>query len=782
MSQSSQPPSGAGPGAAAASARAAELRERLDRANHQYYTLDAPQLSDADYDRLFRELQQLEAEHPELRRVDSPTQRVGAAPAEGFATVRHERSMLSLSNVFSEAELADFDRRVRERLKWPAAAGEIDYAAEPKLDGLAVSLLYESGELLRGATRGDGSSGEDITANLRTVASIPLRLAGDDWPRRLEVRGEVFMPLAGFARMNEAARARGEKTFVNPRNAAAGSLRQLDSRITARRPLDFCAYATGVVEGGELPASHYAILQRLADWGLPVSPELRRVAGVAGCLDYYREIGARRAALGYDIDGVVYKVDDLDLQQRLGYVARAPRWATAHKFPAQEESTELLDVEFQVGRSGALTPVARLRPVFVGGVTVANATLHNMDEIRRKDVHIGDAVIVRRAGDVIPEVVAVIAERRPAAARAVALPATCPVCGSQVVQAQGEVVARCSGGLICAAQRKQAIRHFASRRAMDIDGLGDKLVEQLVDAGLVERVDQLYALQAGQLAGLERMGEKSAANLLAAIERSKSTTLARFLFALGIPEVGETTAAALAAHFADLDALMAARREDFIASRGLHGIGETRAQAIVDYLAARPELEEPGGDFAEWLAAQGIARLSRANAQALAGRYPTLAALRVAGAEDLANRRQSLVEGVGETVAEHIAGFFAEAHNREVIAALRAAGLHWPASAAPARELGDDSGGDGDGDGDGDGNGDALAGNTYVLTGTLAGMTRDQARERLLARGAKVTGSVSKKTTAVIAGSDPGSKVAKAESLGVPVLGEAQLAELLGGG
>ncbi len=763
----------------AAARRAAELRERLERANHEYYALDAPQLSDADYDRLFRELQQLEAEHPQLQRVDSPTRRVGAAPAEGFATLRHERPMLSLSNVFSEAELADFDRRVRERLKWPAAS-EMDYVAEPKLDGLAVSLLYESGELVRGATRGDGSSGEDISANLRTVSSIPLQLAGDGWPRRLEVRGEVFMPLAGFARMNEAARARGEKTFVNPRNAAAGSLRQLDSRITARRPLDFCAYAVGVVEGGELPASHYAILQRLADWGLPVNGEVRRVAGVAGCLDYYREIGARRAELGYDIDGVVYKVDDLDLQQRLGFVSRAPRWATAHKFPAQEESTELLDVEFQVGRTGALTPVARLRPVFVGGVTVANATLHNMDEIRRKDVHIGDAVIVRRAGDVIPEVVAVIAERRPAGARPVAMPEACPVCGSQVLQAQGEAVARCSGGLICAAQRKQAIRHFASRRAMDIDGLGDKLVEQLVDTGLIEHVDQLYALDAGQLAGLERMGEKSAANLVAAIEHSKSTTLARFLFALGIPEVGETTAAALAAHFGDLEPLMAARREDFIASRGLHGIGETKARAIVDYLAARPGLEQPAGDFAEWLAAQGIPRLSRANARTLAEHYPTLAALRGTSVEDLANRRQSLVEGVGETVAEHIAGFFAEAHNREVIAALRAAGVHWPAADEPP--VAGVAAGDDDALAGNTLVGNTLAGNTYVLTGTLAGMTRDEARARLTARGAKVTGSVSKKTTAVIAGSEPGSKVAKAESLGVAVLGEAELAALLGEG
>jgi DNA ligase (NAD+) len=745
-------------------ARAEALRDELNFHSHRYYTLDDPEIPDAEYDRLFRELQALENDFPELLTPDSPTQRVGGAPSTGFATVQHERPMLSLSNVFSDEELGDFDRRVRDRLKL-ASSAVIDYVAEPKLDGLAVSLLFEDGVFVRGATRGDGSSGEDITQNLRTIKAIPLRLSGTGWPQRLEVRGEVFMPRAGFEKMNAAARERDEKTFVNPRNAAAGSLRQLDSRITAKRPLDFYAYSVGVVEGGELPQTQFEIMCQLAEWGLPISPEMRRVGGRAGCLDYYRDIGARRDALPYDIDGVVYKVDALDLQEQLGFVARAPRWATAHKFPAQEETTTLLDVEFQVGRTGALTPVARLDPVFVGGVTVSNATLHNMDEIRRKDVHIGDTVIVRRAGDVIPEVAGVVASRRPENARAVALPEACPVCGSHVAQADGEAVARCTGGLICAAQRKEAIKHFASRRAMDVDGLGDKLVEQLIDSGLIEHVDQLYGLTAEQLAGLERMGEKSANNLVEAIEKSKSTTLARFLFALGIPEVGETTAQALAEHFADLPQLMAATLDDFVPSRGVPGIGPGKAEAITSYFARRDELEYDGTDLPSWLMLRGIPRLTRANADALAEHFGTLEKLRAATADELANNSKSTVEGIGLTVAEHITGFFAEPHNREVIARLLDAGVHWDAAVEAVAAGADAS---------------SLEGNTYVLTGTLSSMTRDEAKARLTALGAKVTGSVSKKTTAVIAGADPGSKVSKAESLGVPVLAETDLAQLLG--
>lgn len=658
------------------------LRREIREHNYRYYVLDDPSVPDAEYDRLMRELETLEAAHPELVTPDSPTQRVGAEPADRFGEVRHVIPMLSLANAFSEDDLNAFYKRIRDRL---GTDDDIEFAAEPKLDGLAVSLLYEDGKLVRGATRGDGVTGEDITQNIRTIKTIPLALHGEDWPQVLEVRGEVYMPRKGFEALNARARERGEKTFVNPRNAAAGSLRQLDPRITAERPLAMFCYGVGKVEGAALPDRQSAILERLQDWGLRVCPERDVVTGPAGCLDYYRRIGAQRDRLPYEIDGVVYKVNRIDLQEDLGFVSRAPRWAIAHKFPAQEEITLLRDVEFQVGRTGALTPVARLEPVFVGGVTVSNATLHNMDEIERKDVHIGDTVIVRRAGDVIPEVVGVVAERRPKDARPVRLPAVCPVCGSEVVRAEGEAVARCSGGLYCAAQRKEAIKHYASRRAMDIEGLGDKLVDQLVEAGLVDHVDDLYRLTPAQVASLERMGEKSAQNLIEAIDRSRQTTLERFIFALGIREVGEATARALALHFGDLAPLMQADEEAL--------------QQVPD---------------------------------------------------------------VGPIVARHVVSFFHQPHNREVIDRLLAAGIEWEAiEVTPAGEQ-------------------PLAGRTYVLTGTLESMTRDEAKARLMALGAKVSGSVSKKTTAVIAGAEAGSKLAKAESLGVEILSEEDLKALLG--
>lgn len=666
---------------ATASARVQQLRRRIEYHNQRYYVLDDPEIPDADYDRLLRDLQDLEARYPELITPSSPTQRVGAQPLTKFAPARHELPMLSLDNAFSAAELHAFDQRVRERLE----IDRVDYVAEPKLDGLAVSLLYQQGELTRAATRGDGETGEDITRNVRTIDSIPLRLLGKDWPERLEVRGEVYMPRAGFEQLNARARKNNEKPFANPRNAAAGSLRQLDPRITASRPLDIYCYAVGIARGAQLPVTHFAILQQLRDWGMRVSPMVRQVSGAEGCLRYYREVGLLRPDLPYEIDGVVYKLDRLDQQKALGFVARAPRWAIAHKFPAQEASTVLTDVEFQVGRTGALTPVARLYPVVVGGVTVSNATLHNMDEVERKDVRIGDTVIVRRAGDVIPEVVSVVPAKRPQVARKVLLPAHCPACGSMVLRQEGEAAARCTGGLYCSAQRKEAIWHFASRRALDIEGLGQKRVDQLVDSGLVEHVDDLYKLDLEQLAGLERMAEKSALNLLAALEKSKATTLARFIYALGIREVGEATARSLVAHFHSLQAI---------------------SEADEDELLAVPD--------------------------------------------------------VGPIVAGHIRAFFQQPHNCEVIDNLRvSAGIHWD-EYIPAGEQTL-----------------PLQGQTFVLTGTLAGIKRDVAKARLQALGARVSGSVSKKTTAVIAGEKAGSKLARAKALGVKVLNESVLMDLL---
>ena len=661
------------------------LREQIRHHNYLYHVLDAPEIPDAEYDRLVRELQRLEAEHPELVTPDSPTQRVGAQPIEAFGTIEHRLPMLSLDNAFSEEELRDFHRRVVDRLELEDGGEHLRYAAEPKLDGAAVSLLYVDGTLQKGATRGDGTRGEDITHNVRTIDAVPLKLIGDDYPETLEVRGEVFMPIAGFEAYNKKAREAGEKTFVNPRNAAAGSLRQLDPRLTAERPLDIYVYSVGIVEGREMPGNQDEVLDQLQEWGLKTCPERNVVEGIDGCLAYYEDLAARRDSLSYEIDGVVYKVNSRAEQRELGFVSRAPRWAIAHKFPAQEELTVVQGVEFQVGRTGALTPVARLEPVFVGGVTVSNATLHNMDEVNRKDVRIGDTVIVRRAGDVIPEVVSVIKDRRPKGARKVKLPARCPVCDSAVVREEGEAVARCTGGLYCSAQRVEALKHFVSRRAMDIDGLGAKLIEQLVSIDRIKTPDGLFELEKEELSSLERMGEKSAQNLIDAIEQSKETTLARFLYSLGIREVGEATAVNLATHFGRLDGIVSASEEELLS-----------------------------------------------------------------------------VADVGPVVASRIRAFFDEPHNREVISRLRDAGVHWKESKPRSAPK--------------DG---PLAGKIFVLTGTLAAMTRDEAKDRIQALGGKVTGSVSKKTDYVIFGEKAGSKLGKAQQLGVETLDETQFEALL---
>jgi DNA ligase (NAD+) len=664
----------------ASAARAAQLRAQIAQHDYRYYVLDEPLVSDAEYDRLMQELRALEAAHPELVTADSPTQRVSGTPSAAFGEVVHQVPMLSLDNAFSEDDLRAFDRRVHERL---GRDGELEYVAEPKLDGLAVSVIYRDGLLERAATRGDGVSGEDVTANVRTIRAVPQRLLGSA-PLLFEARGEVFMMVAGFERMNQLARERGEKVFVNPRNAAAGSLRQLDARITATRPLSAFFYGIGVIEGVPLPAQQSELLELLRAHGLPVSPQTRTVQGVEGCLAYYRRIGERRSSLPYQIDGVVYKLNSRADQERLGFVSRAPRWAIAHKYPPDEVFTVVKDISFQVGRTGALTPVARLEPVFVGGVTVSNVTLHNIDEVQRKDVRVGDTVVVRRAGDVIPEVVGVVLDQRPEGTVPVELPAHCPVCHSQVLRAAGEAVARCTGGFTCRAQRQESLRHFASRRALDIEGLGDKLIEQLVERDAVRTPADLYALTAAQLAQLDRMAEKSAANLIAAIDRSRRTTLPRLLYGLGIREVGEATALALARHFGTLERLMQA--------------DEAAIQQVPD---------------------------------------------------------------VGPVVAAHVATFFASEDHRRVINELRAQGVSWPDMTAAAGGL------------------QSLIGRTFVITGTLAAMTREQAEEALSARGARVSGSVSKKTSFVIAGSEAGSKLARARELGVPVLDERQLLELI---
>jgi len=660
------------------------LRSQIRHHNYRYHVLDEPEVPDAEYDRLVRELQDLENKHPELVTADSPTQRVGAEPIKAFGTVQHILPMLSLDNAFSEDELNDFHRRVTERLELEIDAN-LNYAAEPKLDGAAVSLLYEKGQLMRGATRGDGTTGEDITHNVRTIDAVPLKLLNKGFPTTLEVRGEVFMPRDGFRTYNEQALKKGEKTFVNPRNAAAGSLRQLDPRLTAERPLDIYIYSVGVTEGGALPGCHSEILDRLQEWGFKVCPERKLVSGIRGCLEYYADIGRRRDSLRYDIDGVVYKVDRLDYQQQLGFVSRAPRWAIAHKFPAEEELTIVRAIEFQVGRTGAITPVARLEPVFVGGVTVSNATLHNMDGLHRKDVRVGDTVIIRRAGDVIPEVVRTVPDRRPKRTRIVRAPAKCPVCHSAVVREEGEAVARCTGGFICAAQRAEALKHFVSRRALDVDGLGSKLIEQLVAIDRIQTAADLYHLERDELANMDRMGEKSAENLLAAIERSKDTTLARFLYGLGIREVGEATARSLAAHYGKLTSIMKADEE------GLQ-----------------------------------------------------------------------TVQDVGPIVASRIRSFFAEKHNQKVVKGLIDSGLTWKETKASPKAA--------------DG---PLSGKIFVLTGTMSNMTRDEAKDKIQAAGGKVTGSVSKKTNFVVYGDNAGSKLTKAQKLGIETIDEDALQKLL---
>lgn len=655
--------------------RIEQLRSEIDDHNYRYYVLDEPAVPDAEYDRLMRELQDLETKYPDLVTPDSPTQRVGAMPSNTFESVTHRVPMLSLDNAFSAEELTDFDRRVRDRLKREET---VEYVAEPKLDGLAVSLHYENGLLVRAATRGDGYTGEDITANIRTIYSVPLRLRGKGWPAMVEVRGEVYMPKAGFEKLNQDLTDRGEKTFVNPRNAAAGSLRQKDARVTARRPLELCTYSVAVENESDLPDRHWDCIQKLKDWGFRINPEMRKVTGVDECLKAYEDLLELRNDLPYEIDGIVFKVNELALQRELGFVSRAPRWAIAQKFPAQEEMTVVEAVGFQVGRTGAVTPVARLKPVFVGGVTVSNASLHNMDEIERLDLHVGDTVIIRRAGDVIPQVVKVLPEKRPKDAQEVKRPEQCPVCDSEVVQLEGEVVARCSGGLYCGAQQREAIKHYGSRRAMDIEGLGEKWIDILFDRGMVKNVADLYKLTVDDLKTLERMGEKSASNLVDAIAGSREPELWRFIYALGIREVGEATAKGLAAHFGDLQPLMDA--------------DEDALQTVPD---------------------------------------------------------------VGPVVAGHVRLFFEQPHNQEIIEALKDAGVRWKKDerAGEAGAL-------------------PLAGKTLVLTGTLSQMTRDEAKEKLEALGAKVSGSVSSKTSYVVAGEAAGSKLTKAESLGVPVMNE----------
>ena len=662
-------------------AQITQLRQQLEDHNHNYYVLDNPSIPDAEYDRLLQQLSALESENPQYASADSPTQKVGGAALAKFEQVAHQVPMLSLDNAFSEDEFTAFNRRVKERLM---DTNELTFCCEPKLDGLAVSILYRNGVLVQAATRGDGHTGENITENVKTIRNVPLKLRGDDYPGEIEIRGEVFMDSAGFDKLNVEAEKRGEKVFVNPRNAAAGSLRQLDSKITAKRPLMFYAYSTGMVADGELPSDHYQQLAKLTDWGLPLCPETKLVEGQQAALEYYHDILQRRSNLKYEIDGVVIKINNKAMQERLGFVARAPRWAIAYKFPAQEEITQLLDVEFQVGRTGAITPVARLEPVFVGGVTVSNATLHNRDEIERLGVKVGDTVIIRRAGDVIPQITQVVLDRRPANAKDIEFPATCPICDSHVERIEGEAVARCTGGLVCQAQRKEAIKHFASRKAFDIDGLGDKIVEQLVDRELIKTPADLFVLKQGHFESLERMGPKSAKNLVAALDDAKQTTLAKFLYSLGIREVGEATAQNLANHFLTLEMVTTAT-----------------AEALVE------------------------------------------------------------VSDVGEIVAKHVRGFFAEQHNLDVVEALIAQGIHWPELIPPSEKS------------------QPLAGLTYVLTGTLSVLNRNDAKARLQQLGAKVSGSVSAKTDALIAGEKAGSKLTKAQDLGIEILTEDDLIALL---
>ncbi|MAW24012.1 MAG: NAD-dependent DNA ligase LigA [Cellvibrionales bacterium TMED47] len=658
------------------------LKSELNQHNHAYYVLDDPSIPDSHYDRLMAELQAIEQQYSQLRNSDSPTQRIGGMALDSFSQVRHEVPMLSLDNAFSDAEMMDFDRRIKDRINLDSSQN-LTYACEPKLDGVAVSLIYQKGLLIRGATRGDGSIGEDITANVRTIKSIPLSLHGDIFPELLEVRGEIYMPRDGFNHFNKKALESGDKPFVNPRNAAAGSLRQLDSKITATRPLEMCAYSVGQYQGDQKPDSHFAVLNMLGTLGFKINQHIKQVEGLEALEDYYQQLAQLRDKLDYDIDGIVYKVNDLKLQQRLGFVAKAPRWAIARKFPAQEEMTRLLDVEFQVGRTGAVTPVARLEPVFVGGVTVGNATLHNADEINRLGVCVGDTVIVRRAGDVIPQIVKAVVEKRPEGAQPILFPERCPVCQSSVKRVEGEAVARCTGGLFCGAQTKEAIKHYASRKAMDIDGLGDKLVDALVDNELIYSVADLYELKLEKLINLERMAQKSAENLLNSIEASKQTTLPKFLFSLGIREVGEATAQTLANNFGTLDKVIEASVEQLLE-----------------------------------------------------------------------------VEDVGPVVARHIVDFFRNPDNLSIVEAIRNSGVQWKDIDQTAQSL-------------------PLKGQTWVLTGTLETMSRAEAKDRLQQFGAKVSGSVSAKTHAVVAGPGAGSKLNKAQSLDIQILTEESLIAFL---
>ncbi len=658
----------------------ASLRQQINEHNYRYYLLDDPLISDAEYDRLMRQLVDIETTYPELITIDSPTQRIGAKPEHGFHEVKHRIPMLSLENGFDDQEIYDFNDRISNRLDVDHV---IEYCCEPKIDGVAVSLIYEKGQLMLAATRGDGHVGEDITQNIRTIPSIPLVLMGSNYPELLEVRGEVYMPQAGFDQLNNDAKEKGLKTFVNPRNAASGSLRQLDPAITATRPLDFFCYGVGDVGSAVLPEKHNEILKKINTWGLRINREIDVCKGVDACVEFYQKLLSKRNNLGYEIDGAVIKVNHIKLQNQLGFVSRSPRWAIAYKFPAHEESTKVLAIEFQVGRTGAITPVARLEPVFVGGVVVSNATLHNMDEIARLDIRIGDTVILRRAGDVIPKVMSVQLEQRPANAQKAILPKKCPECGSNVVKSDNEVIVRCMAGLFCPAQRKEMIKHFASRRAMDIEGLGDKLIDQLVDNELIHHVDDLYKLQHESLSSLERMGEKSATNLLGAIEKSKQTTLPRFLYALGIRDVGEATALQLANHFGSLDAII-----------------------------------------------------------------------------DGNNELLEAVSDVGPVVAGHIHAFFREQHNLDVIKSLQVLGVHWQNIVVESVDS-------------------ILSGKTVVLTGTLVKFTRDHAKDILQSYGAKVSGSISKKTNFLIYGEEPGSKLEKARKMGVAMLNENELIELL---
>ena len=657
-----------------------DLIDQITTFDHQYYVLNESSVPDAHYDRLMAELRQFEADHPDWVTASSTTQRVAGTPQAGFETVTHRVPMLSLDNAFSHEDLTAFVKRLQDRLN---SSETIEFACEPKLDGIAVSLMYQNGILVQGATRGDGSTGEDITANVRTIRSIPLQLKGDGWPQTLEVRGEIYIPKAGFEKMNAVALERGEKTFVNPRNAASGSLRQLDSRLTAQRPLEMCCYAVGFYEDGQLPATQSALMAQFGEWGLKINAEQAVVQGVDGIIDYYNQLERRRNDLDYEIDGIVYKVNQFSLQARLGFVSRAPRWAIARKFPAQEEITRLLDVNFQVGRTGALTPVARLEPVFVGGVTVSNATLHNVDEIERLGIHIGDHVIVRRAGDVIPQIAKVVIADRPAEARPVEIPTQCPVCESHVERVEGEAVLRCTGGMVCAAQRRESLKHFVSRKAMDIDGFGEKIIDALLAANKIHSASDIFELRTEEVAGLDRMGEKSASNLIAAIEKSKKTTLARFLFALGIREVGETTARNLAQHFGSLERIMSATEEQLLE-----------------------------------------------------------------------------VEDVGPVVAAHVVNYFAEQQNVMEIQRLTALGVEWQNEAINIDEA-------------------PLSGQTWVVTGKISQMSRDEAKDYLIRLGAKVAGSVSAKTTQVVAGPGAGSKLKKAEELAVPVMDEADFIQWL---